>query len=77
MQQVKKTDTYTIFQKRSGRYAVLGKDKKWVNGDDKARILLDEALIKAPLTKAPEPQETPEAAPEAEAAEGDADQAAS
>jgi hypothetical protein len=73
MQQVKKTEDFTIFQKRSGRYAVQGKDKKWINGDNKTRILLDAALIKPPLTKAPEP----ESLAESEGAEGAADQAES
>lgn len=73
MQQVKTTADYTIFQKRSGRYAVRAKDKHWLNGDDKAKILLAEDLIKAPLTKAPAPEPTPEA----EEAEPATDQAAS
>jgi len=73
MQQVKKTKDYTIFQKHSGRYAVRGNDKQWIHGDEKARILLDESLIPAPLTKAP----APEAPAEGEGAETAAEQAES
>ena len=38
MKVVKRTAEFTIYQKRSERYAVQSADKKWVNGDDKARI---------------------------------------
>ena len=72
MKVVKRTADYTVYQKRSERYAVQGKDKAWVNGDDKAKILLEEGLIKVVLPKPPEPE--PEAEPEAEA-EGSTDEA--
>ena len=65
MQQVKKTADYTIYQKKSGRYAVKGKDKQFVRGEDKARILLAESLIEPPKPKGP----APEPAAESEAAE--------
>ena len=42
----KKTSEYTIYKRRDGRYAVRGKDKTMVHGDDKAKILLAEGLIK-------------------------------
>lgn len=66
MKVVKSSDEHTIYQKRSGRYAVKGAHKKWINGDDKAAILLAEGLIKIS-----QPQEKP-AEPE-EAAAGDAE----
>jgi hypothetical protein len=59
METVKKTENYTIFKKRNGRYSVQGKNKKWINGDEKAKILADEGLIKlsvaapAPVEEAP------------------------
>jgi hypothetical protein len=53
MQQVKTTDDYTVFQKKSGRYAVQGKDKKWLHGEDKVRVLVGEALVKVLTPKAP------------------------
>jgi hypothetical protein len=52
MNVVKKTDEYTIFQKRSKHYAVKDANKRWINGDDKVKILLAENLIKAPEPKA-------------------------
>jgi len=42
---------YEIIKKRSGRYAVKGKNGKYVNGDAKAAILLAEKLIKPPAKK--------------------------
>jgi hypothetical protein len=43
MEQLKKTDTHRIYKKRSGRHAVQDvKTKQWINGDDKAAILLAE-----------------------------------
>ena len=71
MKVVKRTADYTVYQKRSERYAVQGKDKAWINGDDKAKILLEEGLIKVVLPKPPEPEPEPE--PEAE---GSTDEAA-
>jgi len=53
MKKVTTAGTHRIFQKRSGRYAVQGTDKKWVNAEEKARILLDAGLIQPPKTKAP------------------------
>lgn len=74
METVKKTENYTIFKKRNGRYSVQGKNKKWINGDDKAKILADEGLIKlakaapAPVEEAPA-EEAVEAAAEETPAE--------
>jgi hypothetical protein len=63
MEQVKKTDTHRIYKKRSGRHAVKDmKTKRWVNGDDKAAILLAEGLIEPPKQKAPEPAAEADAA---------------
>jgi hypothetical protein len=53
MQQLKKTGDYTIYQKKSGRYAVMGKDKQFLHGEDKTRILLAEALVKQAQPKSP------------------------
>ena len=67
MKVVKKTDEYTIFEKRNGRLAVKTADRKWVNGDDKVKILVDEKLLKVtlPQPKAEEPEEAEAAADEA------------
>jgi hypothetical protein len=64
MQQIKQTADYTIFQKKSGRYAVRAKNKQWVHAAEKAQILLAEALI----TQArPKPASAPAAEGEAAA----------
>lgn len=81
MKLVKKTDEYSIFQRRDNRYAVKNADKQSVNGEDKAKILLAEGLI---TLTAPAPAEAPaeEAAeesadaPAAEAADDSAEEAA-
>lgn len=69
MKTVKKTADYTIYQRNDERYAVKDSNKKAVNGEEKAKILLAEGLIK--LT-APKPEEAPveeAATEEGEAAE--------
>lgn len=67
MKEVKKTPEYTIYQKKSERYAVKGADKKWVNGEDKVKILLKEKLITAAKPK-PVEEEAPAEAPAEDAA---------
>jgi hypothetical protein len=48
----KKADKeYTLIKKRSGRYAVKGKDGKYINGEAKIEILLKEKIIKPPAKK--------------------------
>jgi hypothetical protein len=66
MKAVKKTSEYTIFEKRSGRYAVQDDQRKFLRGDDKTRILLAEGLIKK---SEPRPASEP---PAEEAAAGEA-----
>lgn len=52
MQQIKKTAEYTIYQKKSGRYAVKNrKSKKLINGEAKQTILVAEQLVKLPNPK--------------------------
>ena len=66
MNKVKTTGDYTIYQKRSGRYAVQDNKRNWVKGDDKAKILLEAELIKVsgPNPNPPAPvEETPAEAP--------------
>jgi hypothetical protein len=58
---VKKTDDYSIYQKRSKRYAVRDANYKWVGGDEKVKILLKEKLIKAAAPK-PKPAKEDSAA---------------
>lgn len=73
MKVIKKTAEYTVYQKRSGRYAVTGADGKAINGDGKVAILLAEDLIKAPASKAPEAEVAAVEATEAAAEEGDSE----
>lgn len=68
MKLIKKTDEYSIYQRGDDRYAVKDAHKKPVNGDEKARILLAEELIKVTLPAEPAPEEE-SAEEEAEATE--------
>ncbi len=62
MKEIKAVGENKIFQKKSGRYAIKGKDKKYINGDEKAKILADAGVVTIPAAK-PKPVE--EAVPEA------------
>ena len=78
MKVVVTNDEYTIYQRRDGRYAVEGADKKPINGDEKVTILLANELISVTPPAAPEEEAAPEdeAAPEEEAqTEAEADDA--
>lgn len=67
MKAIKELKDFTVYQKRSGRYAVRSKDRKWIRGPEKVKILVEQGLIKAALPKAVEKTETEETAPEAPA----------
>lgn len=70
MKLIKKTDSYSVYQRGDERYAVKDAAKKPVNGDEKIRILLAEGLISvAAPSAAPEPEASEEAAADAEAPE--------
>ena len=70
MKLVKTTDEYSIYQRGDKRYAVQDANKNAVNGDEKARILLAEELIKVTLPAPAAPEEAVEA--DADASEGEA-----
>ncbi len=72
MKLVKKTSEYTVYQKRSGRYAVQGGKHKMINGEEKAKILLAEGLIKLTEPKPKEEAPAEEPAAEVEGGEGEA-----
>lgn len=57
MQVVKKTAEYTVFKRADGRYAVQGSNKKFINGEDKVKILIAEGYLTAPQPKPAEPEE--------------------
>jgi hypothetical protein len=67
MKLVKKTAEYSIYKRGDERFAVKDASKKAVNGEEKARILLAEELIKVTLPAKPVVEE--EAAVEAPAEE--------
>ena len=67
MKLVKKTAEYSIYKRGDERYAVKDANKKAVNGEEKARILWAEDLIKVTLPAKPVVEE--EAAVEAPAEE--------
>lgn len=47
----KKSTAYKLIEKRSKRWSVLGKDGKFINGEEKVAILLKEGKIKVDKTK--------------------------
>lgn len=51
MKTVKKTETYTIVQKRSGRYGVKSTKGTWINKEEKVKILVAEKLITLPKSQ--------------------------
>ncbi len=64
MENVKTTKEFKIFKKRNGRYGVKSAQGKWLNGEEKVKILSSEGLIKlsAPKKKEePAAEETTEA----------------
>lgn len=69
MKVIKNTAEYTVYQKRTGRYAVKSDTKGWINEADKVAILIAEGLLQAPKVKAPEPVEPAAEADEASATE--------
>lgn len=66
---------YALIEKRSKRWAVLGKDGKYINGEEKVKILIKEGKIKVEKPKKKKVEEptaevvAEEAAPEEAAAE--------
>ncbi len=60
MSKKKSSKEYELKKKRSGRYAVIGKDGKYINGDAKTEILLKEGVIKKPAPKKKAPEKTEE-----------------
>ena len=78
MKEIKTSGEYKIYEKRSGRHAVKDKNKQYVNGDEKAKILADAGLVTIPEPKSqPVEEEAPaeEAAAEETPAEETAEEA--
>ena len=47
----KKNPDYKLIEKRSKRWSVLGKDGKFINGEEKVTILIKEGKIKVDKAK--------------------------
>jgi hypothetical protein len=47
----KKNPEYKLIEKRSKRWSVLGKDGKYINGEEKVKILLAEGKFKVAKAK--------------------------
>ncbi len=68
MEVVKLVKGLTIVKKRNGRFGVKNAKGKWVNAEEKVKVLLGEGLIAAPVAKkAPAKEEVAEEAPAADA----------
>ena len=68
METVKETKDFKILKKRNGRYGVKSAAGKWLNGEEKVKILSAEGLIKVSVPKKKE-EPAEEAAAEAPAEE--------
>ncbi|QQR90919.1 MAG: hypothetical protein IPJ88_04085 [Myxococcales bacterium] len=67
MEVIKKEEKYTIYKKRSGRYAIKEGKATWITGDPKVEILVKAGLVKAAPAKKKEEPKVEEAAAEATA----------
>jgi hypothetical protein len=76
MKLVKKTDKYSIFKRNDDRYAVQDANRNAINGEEKARILAEEELIKVAEPAAEETAEVDEPAAEQAEAEAPAEEEA-
>lgn len=77
MEIIKTAGQYTIVKKRSGRFGVKDQRGRWVNGDEKVKVLLAEGLIKVTEPKKEEPaaeESAEETSADAAAQEGEATQ---
>lgn len=51
MKEIESVGEYKIYEKKSGRYAIKDVNKKYVNGEEKTKILLSAGLITVPDPK--------------------------
>ena len=58
MNRIKKTNEYKLFKRGDGRFAVRDASGKSVNGEEKIKILLSEALIKTATPAEPGAEES-------------------
>ena len=69
MKLVKKTADYSIYKRKDDRFAVQDSNKNAVNGEEKARILAAEGMVKVAVAAAPEEAPAEETAVEEAPAE--------
>ena len=55
MKKILATDEYTIYQRRDSRHAIVGADKKYINGADKIAILIEHKIPPFDELKMPVP----------------------
>ena len=67
MEVVKETKEFTLLKKRNGRYGVKNAAGKWINSEEKVKVLLAEGLIKVAEPKKEEAPVEEAAADEAPA----------
>ncbi len=77
MKLVKKTDDYSIYQRRDERYAVKDANKNAVNGEEKVKILVAEGLVEVKVAQPAAEEPAEEAAAEEASAEAPAEEEAS
>ena len=65
----KKETEYTLIEKRNKLWSVRGKDGKYINGEEKVKILLKEGKIKVEKSKKKVEEPVEEVATEEAAAE--------
>ncbi len=62
MELVKKSGEFSIYKKKNNRFCVQNKNKKYINGDEKQKVLLSEGLITVAKAKPVEEAPVEEAA---------------
>ena len=71
MKKILATDEYTIYQRRDSRHAIVGADKKYINGANKIAILIEHKIPPFDELKMPVPAPTSEESNDSESgAEG-------
>ena len=60
MELVKKSEKYSIYKKRSGRFAVKDRFGNYLKGEEKAKLLASEGLIKLQAPAATPAEEAPQ-----------------
>ena len=73
MKKILATDEYTIYQRRDSRHAIVGADKKYINGADKIAILTEHKIPPFDELKMPVPAPASEESNDSESGAEDKD----